>query len=328
MNLDQVILGIGLTSCLLAFLNGWNDAPQALMSTFSTKVLSPKHTILLATFGNTCGALWGFEVANAIATAMIQLPTTHAAGHIWIALMSPIIWILVANRMNFPVSSTHSLAGSLFGLSFLDHGFVGFKSAGAWNFAKGLIIAPTLALVLGFFAMVGTIWVLKNYSHRSSSPAMTKAHIIATCCLTILHGSSDAQKATGIILMASLAAGVVFDHQWIIYIAIAIGLGTFLGGLRMFYLRRVPQLDISISQGAVAQMVASILIGIGTMYGVAVSTTQIITSALYGSAFTEHRRYVGYGLLQKIVIAWLITLPFCAFLTWLILFSLRSAGLL
>ncbi len=96
------------------FVNGWTDAPNAIVTVVSTRVLSPRKALLLATALNIAGAMFGTAVASTIGkgivdASVIDLQTVAAA------MVSIIIWSSVAAHFGLPTSESHALVAGLAG---------------------------------------------------------------------------------------------------------------------------------------------------------------------------------------------------------------------
>jgi PiT family inorganic phosphate transporter len=67
------------------------------------------------------------------------------------------------------------------------------------------------------------------------------------------------------------------------------------------------------AQGASAEVVASILIGVAGFTGLPVSTTHIVTSGIGGTMVTAGSG-LRYSMISRIVSAWVLTLPVTIFI--------------
>lgn len=72
--------------------------------------------------------------------------------------------------------------------------------------------------------------------------------------------------------------------------------------------QRLGNVHLTPAQGASAELVSSVLIGISGFTGLPVSTTHIVTSGIAGTMVSSGAG-LRYGMLSRIAIAWLVTLP-------------------
>ena len=164
----------------LAFgkINGFHAfTANAIATVVSTKVLTPRMAILLATLMNLCGAFLGESVAKTIGqgqvdTGVITMTTILAA------LFGAIIWNLLTWWFGIPSSSSHALIGGLCGAALAtSHGNWGVliwdritsKGAdGLWpKVIKPMIISPVFGFVLGFALMALITACVVNWRPRT-----------------------------------------------------------------------------------------------------------------------------------------------------------------
>jgi PiT family inorganic phosphate transporter len=143
------------------------------------------------------------------------------------------------------------------------------------------------------------------------------------------HGSNDAQKTMGIITLSLFAGGVIptVDVPWwvIVAAASAISLGTAAGGWRIMHTmgQRVAKLEPV--HGFAAETTAATIILTAAHFGMPVSTTHVISSAIMGVGTARGARGVRWGVAGNIIAAWIITIPasgLVAAVTWLVLHAI------
>jgi len=128
------------------------------------------------------------------------------------------------------------------------------------------------------------------------------------------HGSNDAQKTMGIMTLALVSAGLLPSNAtiplWVIVLAgTAISLGTAAGGWRIIKTmgQRVVKLDPV--HGFAAETTAASIILTASHFGMPVSTTHVISSAIIGVGASDRLSAVRWGVAGNIVIAWILTIP-------------------
>lgn len=136
------------------------------------------------------------------------------------------------------------------------------------------------------------------------------------------HGSNDAQKTMGIITLALIGAGLVPQGApiplWVILLAAsAISLGTAAGGWRIIKTmgQRVVKLDPV--HGFAAETTAATIILTASHFGMPVSTTHVISSAIIGVGSSDRLSAVRWGVAGNILIAWVLTIPASGAVAWL-----------
>ena len=105
-------------ACLVAlafeFINGFHDTANAIATSVSTKVLTPRQAITLAASTNLLGALVGTSVAATIGTGLVDAAYVTPQT-IFCALLGAVAWNLFTWWLGLPASSSHALIGGLCG---------------------------------------------------------------------------------------------------------------------------------------------------------------------------------------------------------------------
>lgn len=109
--------------CAFEFINGFHDTANAVAPVIYTNSLSPKKSVVLAAFFNFLGvAIGGTAVAMGIIHLLpidhiIAEPTGYGIAVVSALLLSSIIWNFGTWYLAIPASSSHTLIGSIFGIS-------------------------------------------------------------------------------------------------------------------------------------------------------------------------------------------------------------------
>ena len=133
------------------FINGFHDTANAIATSVSTRALSPRLAIVLASVMNFVGAMVFTGIAKTIG-GKIADPSklgpegSHLGVYVVIAsLLGAIIWNLITWWFGIPSSSSHALIGSLTGAVVSAAGFSAINSAGFIDILKALIFSPLIA---------------------------------------------------------------------------------------------------------------------------------------------------------------------------------------
>lgn len=325
-----VIVLVVLLALAFDFINGFHDTANAIATSVSTKALSPKAAVLLASGMNFVGALAFTGVAKTIG-GKIADPAKLEQG-VWIvvaALMAAIAWNLITWWNGIPSSSSHALIGSLVGAVLASAGFAAINWNGFIDIFKALVTSPLVAFLLGFIVMRLIYGILRNVHQGPAkvNRSFRFFQIITASLQAFTHGTNDAQKAMGIITFALVAGGFQASANhipfWVqLLCATAMGLGTAVGGWKIIKTVGGKIMKIEPVNGAAADLSSAIIIFLFTKFGLPVSTTHVISSAIMGVGSAKRVKAVKWGVAQRIVITWIITLPIC------IILSALSYGLL
>lgn len=124
----------------------------------------------------------------------------------------------------------------------------------------------------------------------------------------------------GVFAMTLFAGGAISDFHipyWVIFLCAAtMGIGTSAGGWRIIKTVGAKMTKLQSWQGFAAQTAASFTIFGASAYGIPLSTTHTITSGIVGAAASKRLSDVRWGVLQRIVLAWIVTFPVCALVAY------------
>lgn len=323
-----------LTTCIVIgalvfdFINGFHDTANTIATSVSTKALKAKHAIVLAATMNFVGALTFTGVAQTITKDIVD-PFTLPNGSLVIlaALISAIVWNLVTWYYGIPSSSSHAIIGSIAGAAIIAAGPSVLNYKGFIKIIEALIISPILAFVIGFI-MYSLIKLFFRNRNLTTTNQRFRWYQIATAAIqAYTHGTNDAQKSMGIITMALIAGGVHETSDipfWVqLSCAIAMGLGTSIGGWRIIKTVGGKIMKIRPANGVAADLSSALIIFGATFIHLPVSSTHVISSSILGVGSAHRIKGVKWTTAKRMVITWIITLPISAGLAALIYLLLK-----
>ena len=320
--MDALTLGLAfalLTVLMAEFVNGWTDAPNAIATVVSTGVMPVRWAIPMAVVLNTVGAMSGTAVAATVGKGIVD-PSALTLPSITAAMLSIVTWGSIAARFGLPVSKSHALLAGLAGAGFAGGGWAALQWAG-W---QKVIIGLFLSIGLGSIAALVLGLVIIKLSGQSR-PARAKRNydrltILSAAFMAFNHGLNDGQKFMGVFATTLLAGGATTKFEiplWVIVLcAVTMGVGTSFGGWRIIQTVGSKMTRLQSWQGFAAQTAASFTIFGASAYGIPLSTTHTITSAIVGVGASRRVSDVRWGVLRRIVLAWFITFPFCAIIAY------------
>jgi PiT family inorganic phosphate transporter len=337
LNLIIFIIAVAL---VFDFLNGFHDAANSIAPVVSPRVLSPPQAVLWAASFNFLAAfLFGTTVAKTIANDLIH-PNAIDIYVVFGGLLGAIVWNIVTWLLALPTSSSHALVSGMAGAAIAHTGLSAIIWSG-WRSGWGalllfIILSPCIGFILGSFNMILVSWIFRRSTPHKVDTLFRRLQLVSAAAISLAHGGNDAQKTMGIIVMLLLAAGrgawahpdphsfmnhfnlLGHHHEvawWIILTCNgAISLGTMFGGWRI-----VKTMGSSITRltpvgGFCAEAAAASTIIIATSGGVPISTTHAITGSILGVGTTKGVRSVRWIWGQRIVMAWVLTMPCAAFI--------------
>ncbi|WP_028916054.1 inorganic phosphate transporter [Pseudoxanthomonas sp. J35] len=227
-----------------------------------------------------------------------------------------------------------------------------------WKVFLPMITSPLTGFLLGVLVMMG-LWgiiaamvraggILRRLARpRWVNAFFGKAQILSAAYMGFAHGHNDAQKTMGIIaltLFAAESAGTLdalpgwlaFLHpgggeqdiaNWIVVTcAIVMALGTASGGWRIIKTLGHKMVKLHPIHGFAAETSSATVLTLAAHFGMPVSTTHSISTAIMGVGFAKNPRALKFGVIERILWAWILTIPAAAGMAWLIFKGLASLG--
>ena len=136
---------------------GANDVANAMATSVGSKALTIKQAILVAAVFEFAGAfLAGGQVTSTIRKGIIDASKVESNPELLIfgmlsALLAAGVWLLIASRKGWPVSTTHSIVGAIVGFSAVGIGVESVYWSKVATIAASWVVSPMLSGFLAFF---------------------------------------------------------------------------------------------------------------------------------------------------------------------------------
>jgi PiT family inorganic phosphate transporter len=315
----SLLVLVVILATIFDFINGFHDTANAIATSVSTRVLSPKIAVSMAAVLNMVGALSGTAVAKMVGAGLV---TSASVTQVTVvsALLSAIIWDLFTWFFGLPTSSSHAILSGLVGAAVATAGTGIIIAGGVYKILAGLIFSPIVGLILGYLLMAFLTWIFKRSSPATVTKTFNRLQIVSAAYMAFSHGNNDAQKTMGIITMALVSYYKLphFDIPlWVIGLcATAMALGTAIGGWRVIKTLGVRLVNLRPINGFAAEASAATIIEFASRIGLPLSTTHVISSTIMGVGASKRLSAVRWGVGSNILAAWIFTLPACAALAW------------
>lgn len=335
-----VVLSLVIVTALaFDFTNGFHDTGNAMAPSIATGALKPKTAVMLSALLNLIGAFLSVEVALTVTNAVVNLqddagaPRPELLGDggegllliILSGLAGAIIWNLLTWLWSLPSSSSHALFGGLVGATIAGLGFGGVNWVGDGSKLDGVVgkvilpalVSPVVAIIV---ASVGTWLVFAitcTMDERRREKRFKWGQVGSASLISLAHGTNDAQKTMGVITLALIATGSWTElHSvpfWVkVACAVAIALGTYLGGWRIIRTLGKGLVEINAPQGMAADASSAAVILASSHMGFALSTTHVATGSILGSGLGRSKTKVNWRVAGRMLASWAITLPAAA----------------
>jgi PiT family inorganic phosphate transporter len=315
--MTTVVIAVILTALMFDFTNGFHDTANAMATSIATGALSPRVAVVLAGVLNLVGAFLSVQVALTISGGLVD-EARITPEVIFGGLVGAILWNLLTWLLGLPSSSSHALFGGLIGATWV------FAGSGAIQFATvvgkvlvPLALSPVVAGVVALAATGVAYRLARRGDPRTVSRGFRSAQVVSASMVALAHGTNDAQKTMGVITLTLISVGLLPVHAapplWVIVVCgLAIAAGTATGGWRIIQTlgRRIT--NIESPQGFAAETASTAVILSAAHLGFALSTTQVTSGAVLGAATGRHAAAVRWGVVARMGVAWLLTLPAAA----------------
>jgi len=311
------------------FINGWTDAPNAIATVVSTRVLSPSQAVLMAAVLNIVGAVvTGTAVASTLGTGIVK-PEVINLSVVIAATLTVVIWSVVTWFYGIPTSESHELIAGLAGAGLATAGPSVLLWAGWQKVLIGLGFSTLLGFSLAMIVMTSLYWILRRTRPSFVRSAFSRLQILSAAFMAFSHGSNDGQKFMGIFTLALVLGGKMAHFAvplWIMLLCGAVmGLGTALGGWRIMRTVGFKITKLEPVNGFAAESSAALAILLASRFGIPLSTTHCIGTSIMGVGATRRFSAVRWGVARNIILTWIITFPVCAALGWIIASLLKIA---
>jgi len=209
-----------------------------------------------------------------------------------------------------------------------------------------MFLSPVCGILVGFIIMALLMVLLRNWSPYRTKVVFGRGQLLSASWMSFGHGTNDAQKTMGIIALTLFTATTksrAFDHlpPWLeflrapefkVYVwikvvcALTMAAGTAVGGWRIIRTLGHKVVKMQPIHGFAAQTTAAGIIQLATHWGIPLSTTHVISAAIMGVGATKRFSAVKWGIVGRMVWAWVLTIPVSGLLAYGLMLVFRSFG--
>lgn len=315
------------------FVNGWTDAPNAIATVVSTRVLHPRAAILLGAVMNFFGVfLMGTAVASTTASIVTIGSGSQALVTLAAAQLSIVLWAVGAWRYGIPTSESHALIAGLMGAGMSLGGLSVFNMDGVIKVLWGLFISSVVGFALGLLLTKIVKHLFRNVKRRAANRFFSIGQILSASLMAFSHGAQDGQKFMGIMVLALIVGqilpvpvGTMVIPIWVMIAAsVLMAVGTSIGGYRIIKTMGMDMVSLQKYQGFAAEVAASSSMLVATALGIPLSTTNTKGTAMMGAGAAEGLEKVNWDIAKEMFTAWILTFPACMILGYVFATVFRS----
>ena len=312
---------------LYSFLNGYRDSSSILAGVIASRAMRPRVALYLIAVAELIAPFFfGSAVARSISSGLVNA-SVLSLNTVVVAMSAAVAWNIFCWWRGIPSSSTHALIGGLLGAALILNGPRAILARGAVFIVLPLILAPVIGFVVSYLLMGVLLGSLGRATPRING-LMRKLEVITSVVLGMSNSANDAHKSMGIIVLGMVLGGQLTSFQipvWVMGVcAGALALGASLGdwrqirnlGGKIYHIRPVNALA--------SQITSSAIILAASAFGMPVSTSHIITTALMGSGASERANKVRWLVAGEMVTTWVVTIPATMAVSMLILLAITE----
>jgi PiT family inorganic phosphate transporter len=359
-----LIFTVIFVALVFTYINGFHDTANSIATVVSTKVLTPRQAIALAAVTNLVGAFFGTAVATTIASGIVDTQVATMPV-LCCALVGAIAWNLLTWWVGLPSSSSHALVGGLCGaaLAASDNRWSSiiwsvpnklhwWQGKGIlWKVILPMVSSPIIGFIVGFLFMGLLYFLLRNWRPVTVNRTFGILQFFSASYMGFAHGTNDAQKTMGLITLALVGgtASGSFDSlptwlsflktnappagqqvhiaAWIIVLCgLTMCAGTAAGGWRIIKTLGHKMVRLQPVHGFAAETTGATVLFTAAIFGMPVSTTHAITASIMGVGCAKGFNALKLNVVERILWAWVLTLPASGIVAYALVRAARACG--
>jgi inorganic phosphate transporter, PiT family len=275
----------------------------------------------------------------------------------WRGLPSSSSHALIGGLCGAALAAAHNNWGALIWSKVGDGGWATNKGL-LWKVVMPMITSPLAGFLLGV-TIISLLYLLIAGMMKAGGPLARmarprwvnaffgKAQLVSAAYMGFAHGRQDAQKTMGIIalsLFAAQAAGTLDDlpawlaflhpdggkddiDSWVIATcALVMAAGTAAGGWRIIKTLGHKMVKLQTIDGFAAETASATILVTAAHFGMPVSTTHSISTAIMGVGFAKNPRALKFSVIERIIWAWILTIPAAGGIAYGLLRLLEALG--
>jgi inorganic phosphate transporter, PiT family len=322
---ELILILVVVTALAFDFTNGFHDTANAVATSIATGALKPRVAVLMSAVLNLVGAFISIQVAATIAKGIVDPKVFSGATGttgltlVFAALIGAIAWNLITWYLSLPSSSSHALIGGIIGATVVASGWGAVNGTGLLSKVLApAILSPIICLLVAGLGTFCAYRLIRLLGEGEARRGYRVGQIGSAALVSLAHGTNDAQKTMGVISLALIAHGDISSSHFFVPLwvklgcALAIALGTAIGGWRIINTMGNRITEIESPQGFAAESASAAVILASSYYGYPLSTTHVVSGGVMGAGLGKRLASVHWGMAGQMATAWLFTIPAAA----------------
>ncbi len=274
------------------------------------------------------GGILGAGVAAFGLQALILPPASMVEQLVFFSFVGGVLGALFLGALAFSLKENiiaASILGIIFGISvtiplMMISGL--FVLTGILAIVVFIFISPIIGFFVAFLFDLLVTHLFRYSRQNTMKRIFQPLQVIASLFQAAGHGANDGQHAVGMITALLLAGGLISSFvvpTWVVVVSAAsIALGTSFGGWRVINKLAKEITKIRPYQGFCAATSGSGILAMVTIFGVPVSSTQVMSGAIVGVGATRGVRAVKWAVPRQMMEAWVVTIPLSFTVSWIV----------
>ncbi len=315
----------------LAFGIGANDETMATL--VGSHAIKLKYAIILGGILVFSGVLLlSTTVGETIGKNLLGKDVDYELAMMFAVIISTTIWLVVASQTGAPISTTHSVVGSVVGVAIVwaIQSQQSFWIALNWSKMGDVVLGWVISPILGYAGAFGFQLLVSKFikSHQQGLDHLERVEnrflyllIIAVSWTQVSRGGNDSANALGIMygLLESGDLPSAYRIPLLITIGIVLAMGLVIVGKNVIQNVGNNLIEMRPSDAFSIQISTSIVIFVATILGLPVSGSHILIFAVIGAGKVKGESPDKKSF-RKMVMSWILTFPVAALLSGLCYF--------
>jgi inorganic phosphate transporter, PiT family len=304
----MLIISLFLATLFLAYSNGANDNFKGVATLFGSRTTSYQTAILWGSMTTFAGAVAAVFFSGNLVTRLTgkgifpDAIAHHPEINLAVAITTGLT-VLVAALTGFPISTTHSITGSLLGSGLVAIGLQVNFAALEKLFILPLFLSPISAIILSLATYKFLQHIHIKFNWEPTEKIVDTCHLISAGIISFIRGFNDTAKIASLIIIIDY-----FSVQGgMITIAMAMGLGGLLNSQRIAQTMSEKITIMNPTQGLSANMVTGVLVIASNLFGLPISLTQVSVSSIFGVGLMKNQAKA--RIFYQILLSWILTVP-------------------
>ena len=310
-----------------SFLNGYRDSSSILAGVIASRAMRPRVALYVIAAAELISPFFfGAAVTRSITSGLVDT-TAVGLNTIVVAMAAAVAWSFFCWWRGIPSSSTHALIGGILGAALILDGPKAILGKGVLFIVMPLILAPVIGFLAGLLLMALLLFAFSMATPRING-VFRDLQVVTAVLLGMSNSANDAHKSMGIIMLGLVLAGQTSSLQIPLWVmascAGALAIGASRGDWRQIRNLGGRIYRIRPLNALASQITSSAIVLTASAFGMPVSTSHIITTALMGSGAAERVNKVRWHVASEMVTTWVVTIPATMAVSMLILLGITG----